>query len=124
MTRIIIEAIAADKHRLPAYQGIDGAGDWYFDPKNGDLHICVTGTDVFDQNDVFLVALHELIEAKLCACHGVTQGAVDAFDAAFESDGEAGDDPAAPYQKEHRAAMLIEHSVAMMLGIWDYGEVR
>lgn len=127
MTRIIIEAIPADKQRYPT------DGDWYFDKSNGDLHIRITGADILDEDQAFLWALHEMVEVKLCHKHGITQGAVDAFDIQFEKDRgprgldddvEPGDDPAAPYRREHRAAMLIEHMMAIFLGKWDYGEVR
>lgn len=123
MTKIIIEAVAPGQMRLDAYKE-EGCGDWYFDPSNGDLHIKVAGADVLDQDEVFLIALHELIEAKLCLKAGVVQGAVDAFDATFAGEGEPGDDPAAPYQRQHRAAMMIEHLMAIFLGRFDYGEVR
>lgn len=122
MTRIIIEAVPPGQMRLDAYKE-EGCGDWYFD-KAGDLHIVVAGTDALDQDEVFLIALHELIEAKLCLNAGVTQGAVDVFDAAFKGEGEPGDDPAAPYQRQHRAACILEHQMAIFLGKWDYGEVR
>ena len=122
MTRIIIEAVPPDQMRLAAYHE-EGCGDWYFCPHTGDLHIKVAGVDVWDQEDVFLIALHEMIEARLCFKAGVTQGAVDSFDAAFTGEGEPGDDPAAPYRKQHRAAMLIEHATALFMGKWDYGSV-
>lgn len=116
--RIIIEAISQGQQRY------DTLGDWFFDKSNGDLTIRVTGADVLDQDEVFLIAFHELIEAKLCLKHGVTQGAVDAFDMAFKGEGEPGDDPAAPYQREHRAAMILEHAMALFLDKWDYGKVE
>lgn len=123
MSKIIIEAVRPEDMRLDAYKE-EGCGDWYFDPSNGDLHIRVVGADVLDQDEVFLVALHEFCEAVLCYRAGVTQGAVDAFDTAFKGDGEPGDDMAAPYRKQHRMAMMIEHQMALMMGRWDYGEVR
>lgn len=126
MTRIIIECIPAEQQRYPT------DGDWYFDKSNGDLHIKITGSDVLSEDRRFLYALHEIVEAKLCFNHGVTEGAVDFFDIKFEKDREAGlhgedaepgDHPHAPYRKEHRCAMLIEHMMAHFLGIDDYGEV-
>jgi hypothetical protein len=125
--RIIIEAISADQHRYPT------EGDWYFDRSNGDLHIKVTGVDLMSQNTPWLYALHEFFEAKKCFLDGVTEGAVDAFDIQFEKDRaegkhpedvEPGDDPAAPYRLQHRAAMVLEHTAALLLGIYDHGEVR
>lgn len=123
MTRIIIEAIPPDKMRLEAYRS-EGCGDWYWD-QEGNLQIRVASTtDAVDDDEVFLIALHELVEAKLCLKHGITEGAVDAFDKAFEGDTEPGDAPLAPYRNEHRAAMLIEHAMALMLGKWDYGSIE
>lgn len=117
MTRIIIEAIPAEQQRY------DTLGDWFWDA-HGNLIIRVTGTDVIDQDDVFLIALHELIEVKLCHKRGVTQGAVDAFDMAFTEEGEPGDHPDAPYRKEHRQAMILEHLMANFLGHTDYGSIE
>jgi hypothetical protein len=114
--RIIIECKSQDEMRY------DTTGDWFFD-ENGNLVIQVVGTDPVD-DDTFLVALHELVEVKLCHKAGVTQDAVDVFDFAFKGDGEPGDDPAAPYRSQHRFAMLIEHLVARELGIVGYGKVE
>ena len=117
--------------RLEAYREED-CGDWYFCPATGDLHIKVAGADVWDQEEKILIALHELIEARLCFRDGVSQGAVDAFDAQYETDrrdgllheeGEPGDDRLAPYRVQHRKAMLIEHMMALFLGKTDYGTV-
>lgn len=127
MPRIIIEAVEYKDQRY------DTLGDWYFDRANGDLIIRVTGADPLDQDEAFLIALHELVEAKLCHKHGVTEGQVDEFDFAFEADRaagkhtedeEPGDHPDAPYRREHRCAMLIEHMTALFLGRYDYGKVE
>lgn len=123
MTRIVIECVPPDKMRLPAYREA-GCGDWFRDPKTGDIHIQVAGGNVWEDEESFLIALHELIEARLCVKAGVMQEMVDAFDAAFTGDGEPGDDPGAPYRAQHRHAMLIEHLMAMFLGRTDYGEIR
>lgn len=120
--KIILECVQPEDMRLEPYRQ-PGCGDWFFSTANGDLHIKVVGPDIFDHDEAFLCALHELIEAKLCFRAGVTQGAVDAFDKAFVGDGEPGDDPRAPYRRQHRAAMMIEHQTALFLGLWDYGEV-
>lgn len=125
--RIIIEAIASDQHRYPT------DGDWYFDRSNGDLHIKVTGVDLMSQNTPWLFALHELFEAKKCFLDGVTEGAVDRFDMQYEKDRaegkhpedtEPGDDPNAPYRLQHRAAMVLEHTAALLLGIYDHGKLE
>ena len=74
------------------------------------------------------IALHELIEAWLCRKRGITQQQVDNFDFAncdkVPPDIELGDYPEAPYQTEHRFAMLIEHIMAHELGLKGYGVVR
>lgn len=122
-TRIIIEAVPPEEMRLEAYKEA-GFGDWYFCPDTGDLHIKVAGADVWDEEKLFLIALHELSEARLCYRAGVTQGAVDAFDATFEGHGEPGDDIAAPYRVQHRQAMIIEHLMALFLGKTNYGTIE
>ena len=123
MTRIIIECVPPEAMRLAAYHEL-GCGDWYFCPNTGDVHIKVAGADVWDEEDNFLVALHELVEARLAFKAGVTEAAVDAFDFTFSGDGEPGDHPEAPYREQHRRAMLIEHLMANFLGKADYGRVE
>jgi hypothetical protein len=122
-TRIIIEAVPPEKMRLESYREV-GCGDWFVDPETGDIRIVIAGPDVWDDEKTFLIALHELVEARLCTKDGVTQGAVDTFDANFTGDGEPGDDPKAPYQRQHRAAMMIEHMMALFFGRWSYGKVE
>ncbi len=124
MAKIIIETTPPEQMRLEAYRE-PGCGDWYWDV-DGNLHVqiaCSGDLNVWDDETSFLVALHELCESRLCFKAGVTQGSVDSFDAAFTGEGEPGDDPAAPYQKQHRAAMLVEHLMAILLGKWDHGEM-
>jgi hypothetical protein len=76
-----------------------------------------------DQRYEFLVAAHEMIEAYLALHAGVTQEAVDKFDRAYEAkrkrgdDSEPGDDPRAPYHREHVFASKIERSLAKQLGV-------
>jgi hypothetical protein len=53
---------------------------------------------------------------------------VDDFDAQFTEerhgdDDEPGDDPRAPYRRQHRAAMLIEHMMASFMGLDSYGSI-
>ena len=74
-----------------------------------------------------LVALHELIEVALCEERGITCEQVDNFDKSFElhrepgNKDEPGDDPAAPYRKEHFFATNLERLLAAELGI-DWAE--
>jgi hypothetical protein len=125
MTRIIIEAVTPAQARLPVYAQ-EGCGDWFSD-RDGNLLIQVVTEgerDVMDRSDLFLIALHELVEAVLCRHTGVPQGAVDAFDMKFIGEGEPGDHLDAPYQRQHRASMMIEHLMAIFLGRYDYGAVE
>ena len=111
----------------------DTAGDWYYET-NGDLTIKVaTDCEGFPTEDhQNLVAIHELIEVLLCQKRGVTQQQVDTFDTAPEvvkaqvedEDLEPGDLPDAPYRKEHRFAMIVEHMLAHELGLVGYGTIR
>ena len=68
--------------------------------------------------------VHELIEAILCLDRGITAKVVDKFDFKFKGKGEPGDDPKAPYGKEHRFAMIMEHMLAHERGIRPYGRVE
>ena len=124
--KITIESIPYDRMRYPQW------GDWY--TRHGVLNIKVSNTEKdgepISEDEKFLFAIHELVEYYLCKKHGVTEKQVDEFDMnifptfGLPEEFEAGDHPDAPYRKEHRAAMLIEHQVAAMLGMDDYGVIR
>lgn len=116
--RIDIRFISEPEMRQP------GIGDWWFTPDT--LHIRAVESH---DDEAFLVALHELVEAWLCRANGIEQQAVDAFDVLFETEShpneaEPGDDPRAPYRLEHRKAMLLEMLMANFLGLSSYGTVR
>lgn len=113
------------------WQRYNTVGDWYlsstrikdFDQK-GTLNIRVS--IMSDWRFEALVALHELIEALLCARAGITPKQVDDFDLAFEAKrkpgdkSEPGDDPLAPYFAQHQAAGQIEREFAGYLGVnWE-----
>lgn len=71
----------------------------------------------------FLVALHELVEVKLCEWCGITQKAVDAFDMAYEEnraegdESEPGDSSNAPYKLQHCIATGVERLVAAAMNV-------
>jgi hypothetical protein len=112
--RIIIETIP---HKLQRYPTV---GDWYYVP-DGTLHIVVS--EMADERSMFLVALHELIEAELCNRNGVSEQAVTDFDMAHPELDDPGNDPRAPYHEEHIFAEGIERIVAMAIGRqWDHHE--
>jgi hypothetical protein len=101
-------------------QNYSTCGDWRFD-ENGDLVIKVS--KLSDWRREMLVAIHELAEVLLCKHRVITTASVDAFDKAFEAarapdnEDEPGDDPAAPYVKEHCIATGIERIMAAELGV-------
>lgn len=119
--KIIIQTIPHSAQRYPT------VGDWTVDLKNGSIDVSVSDMgNIFYE---FLIVLHELIELHLCLQAGISQVQVDAFDIAFEQEriegkhspeAEAGDDPKAPYRREHFFATNIERLVAAQLGIdWE-----
>ena len=120
--KIIVETIPASRMRYPT------KGDWLY-YRDGSLHVFVS-KDGLTENEQFLIGLHEMVEVWLCRARGVTQQQVDEFDMvrapalALPDDAEPGDHPEAPYRREHRFAMLIEHLMAHELGMAGYGVVR
>lgn len=120
--KIIIETIPHDTQRYST------CGDWYFE-EDGTLRIKVSDTG----NDDYaaLVGLHELVEVLLCKKRGITTEQVDEFDKAFEAsreegnEDEPGDDPKAPYRKEHFFATNIEALMSAELGVnWQEYESK
>jgi hypothetical protein len=111
--RIIIETIPHKRQRY------ETCGDWYF--RKGVLHIKVS--KMSDWRREMLVAVHELVEVLLCKDRGITTAEVDAFDKAFEkarapgNEDEPGDDPKAPYRKEHFFATNIERLLSAELRV-------
>lgn len=108
MIKVTIETIPHSAHR---YNTI---GDWLVD-QNGALIIRVS--DLADWRLEMLVAIHELIEAALCAHANITQEKVDAFDMNYKGDEEPGDDPKAPYAGPHCVATGVERIIAACMGI-------
>jgi hypothetical protein len=101
-------------------QRYETVGDWFYTP-NGAWHFHVSDLD--DWRMEIAVAVHELIECMLCRFEGITQVEVDDFDMAYETQrapdnyDEPGDDPRAPYHKQHCIATGIERIVVCMLGL-------
>lgn len=110
---VTIKVIPEHEHR----SGISGA-DWFFD-QNGDLQVRVS--KLSDWRREIILGFHEAVEAVLCAHNGVSQSAVDDFDARYDaehsSDLNAGDDPLAPYQHEHTLATAVERILAAELRV-------
>jgi hypothetical protein len=111
--KIIIETIPHEQHRYTT------VGDWFYDD-DGTLHIKVS--KLSDWKREALIAVHELVEVLLCKNDGVTVAEVDHFDMhefSYEEhpDEEPGDDPKAPYKKQHCIATGIERILAAQLGV-------
>lgn len=96
---------------------MDGA-DWFFD-ENGDLQVRVE--PLSDWKRETLLAVHETVEAIMCKHNGVTVQSVDEFDLEYDkthsSDLNAGDDPKAPYVREHCLATAIERILCAELEV-------
>jgi hypothetical protein len=101
--------------------GCASAGDYW--RENGKLNIRCLKMD--NEDYMFLVCLHELIEEYLCTKRGIKEIDIQKFDQDFEKagkEGEPGDDRDAPYFNEHQFATEIEMLMCNELGIkWpDY----
>jgi hypothetical protein len=111
--RIVIETIPHSKQRY------ETVGDWQWTPKGLRITVSAMG----DWKKEFLVAFHELAEVMLCKDRDILQSVVDQFDMAFEAnrvagnEDEPGDDPEAPYRKEHFFATTVERLMAAELGV-------
>jgi hypothetical protein len=121
MKSILLEAVPREQMR-PPYDREEGlCGDWFTDDA-GNMVVRVAA-DSLDDDQAFLYALHELVEARLCAKAGVSQEAVDAFDREYKGDGEPGGAADCVYRRQHRQACLVEFLVADMLGLLGYGSM-
>lgn len=114
---ITIKTIPHEQQRYPT------VGDWWED-EQGNLEIRVS--DMGNPDYEALVALHEQVEFLQCKKRGITTAQVDAFDMQFEKDraaglhgedDEPGDDPQAPYRREHFFATNIEALVSGELDV-------
>ncbi len=112
--KIVIETIPHNQHRYTT------VGDWFYN-KDGSLTIRVS--ELSDWRREMLVAVHELIEVLTCKNDNVSAAAVDKFDMEFEAkrlegnDDEPGDDPSAPYKKQHCLATGVERILAQQWGV-------
>ena len=114
--RIQIETIPHEQQRYST------TGDWQWDPEDTlQMHV----STLPDWRFSALIAVHELVEALLCRAHGVTTEMVDAWDMGPGKElDDPGDDPRAPYHREHDFAVGIERLFAHELGVdWNaYGD--
>ena len=120
MIKLKLKTISPDKHRY------ETSGD-YWTGENGVIQVRVS--KMRDERFEWFVAIHEMAELFLCRAEGVRFEDVDAFDIAFEADrlkglhghnDEPGDDPKAPYYKQHQTATKIEKMLCEHLNVaWD-----
>lgn len=114
---IIVETVPHGQQRYPS------VGDFLTD-ETGTLGVYVS--KMADWRYVRLVAIHEIVEASLCRADGVAEADIDQFDMQFEADrllghhpldAEPGDDPRAPYRRQHLMATAIEKMLAAAMGV-------
>lgn len=102
-------------------QRYDTVGDYWLDML-GRAQIRVSK---MPPDEEFLVAIHELIEWYLITRKGIKISDIDEFDLEHERKGESffaepGDDPDAPYHKEHVIAETVERLLASYLDVdWE-----
>jgi hypothetical protein len=101
-----------------AQQRYETTGDWWWDPDDT-LQMRVSA--LADWRHGVLIAVHELVEALLCKARGVSTEVVDEWDMGQGKElDEPGDDPRAPYHREHEFAGCVERLLAHELGIdWN-----
>ena len=112
--RITIETIRHEDQRYAT------TGDWLW-PNEHNLLIRVS--EMGDWRAEAAVAVHELVEALLCKGADIKQEELDTFDMAFEAarepgnDDEPGDNPGAPYHRQHCFATAVERMLIAALGV-------
>ena len=115
--------ISSIPHNTQRYETV---GDYYEDGETTQIRVSEMGNEDYE----FCVAIHELVEQYICKKRGIKEENISAFDIAFEAarqpgnDEEPGDQPEAPYHKEHVFAECIERLVAREVAVnWkDYTE--
>jgi hypothetical protein len=99
------------------------AGDWEVHEEKKHIHFSVTTAETGNWRYDALLQVHELIEAILCINNNVQEEDVSKFDMSRTPDGpdgDCGDDPLAPYSKEHCFATAVERMLCAAMGVeWD-----
>lgn len=112
---IVIQTVPNDQ--IKARKGFTGA-DWFWN-EDGNLQVLVA--NLGDWREEACLALHEAAEAIMCKHLGITQQAVDEFDAKYQAEHDidlnAGDENFAPYRIPHTYATAIERILAGVLDV-------
>lgn len=108
MNRITIETAPHKDQLYPT------AGDYWW-AADGELFIRVS--ELQNRDHMFLIGLHEMVEAYLAERRGIPEPEIRRFDIEHPELEEPGMDPRAPYHKEHFIATIIEMMVAKELGV-------
>ena len=106
-------------------QRYETVGDWFY---GADASWQFRISDLGNWRMEIAVAVHEIVECALCRYAGITPSEIDQFDMAYEAQrtpdnyDEPGDDPRAPYHKQHCIATGVERIMVCCLGLtWkDY----
>lgn len=113
--KIQIESIPHDEQR---YRTV---GDYWEDEQGVEQ---VRVSELSDWRYEALIAVHELVEFLLTKHRNIAEQAISDFDVAFEQEreralvlGEPGDDPRAPYRREHFFATNLERLLAAELDV-------
>ena len=118
--KILIRFIQPENHRYST------CGDWLYDAESHTVEVRVSLMG--DWRSELAVAIHEALEAVACVAADVSEVDVTVFDELFNraehnDNEEPGDDPKAPYHKQHVAATAVEKSVCQSLELyWDFHE--
>ncbi len=108
MRNISVKIIPHSKQRY------ETSGDYWID-RRGTIQIRISKSRNWRHEALLL--MHELTEMLLCIDRGVSFKAIDRFDMNFKGDGEPGDDPRAPYYRQHQFATKIERLLAKELRV-------
>jgi len=101
-------------------QRYDTAGDYYLEGKTLHMRISKCEDEKSGKRNrlmEFLILIHEMVEVLLVIARDISIDKIDEFDMSFKGEGEPGDDPVAPYYKEHQFATLVDKQMAVELGL-------
>jgi len=122
--KILIDTIPHTEQRYPT------VGDWYFEelqlssnPEDKPEQVLrIRVSEMSDWRHEACVAIHELAEVLMCKQAGITTEQVDFYDKNYEKlraegllpdpNSEPGDEPEAPYFRQHVVASAIERLLA------------